>query len=432
MAFMVSCAFQPGVSPFGPITCDDFEAVPFTPLTSQTSQIVLQDPGIITVIHGTGSAKHNSGEAAKAIRVEQSLQIPPFANNATVFLNGWGLKYLDDEHNVLALGTIIAKIRFDPRTHTLTWNALGLLRDDDGKKGYDWTYRYTVIAWNNAQINGINAVVDHGIVDASNNYCKSPLGTHGPMSDNYFYATNDGMNTALSSFRSFIQNSAFATSRTVAVLPRGFAFVLTGGDRHVFQVAYNLDHSEIFAEKKRKYQKAHESVDAPLPTLASRADSGFVSWTPYAILKDNDGRRDYYFGEIVSAMGGNDVGVVQPPYSILPAEDYGMFGNWGCGAVGGPATTEEYVIENVPFQYAVPMLSGWELKYLCDDRHVREIGIWIDEWSYQIAPGATAGTLRYKLSSTLQTFGFLKSHKVTVLGLRSVAGVNVIMKKKGD
>lgn len=35
--------------------------------------------------------------------------------------------------------------------------------------------------------------------------------------------------------------------------------------------------------------------------------------------------------------------------------------------------------------------------YLCDDEHVKEIGIWIDEWGYD----KNTRTLRYKLSSIL-------------------------------
>src|SRR5437879_1753137 len=82
MALLLGCVFHPGAAPN--MDCDTFEAIPLTPLTSQSSQIVLQDPGTIAVFHGTGSAKHNSGEAAKAIKVEQSQpQIPPFANSAT-------------------------------------------------------------------------------------------------------------------------------------------------------------------------------------------------------------------------------------------------------------------------------------------------------------------------------------------------------------
>jgi len=409
--------------------------MPLTPLTSQSSQIVFQDPGIVIAIHGTGSAKLTSGKTAMAIKVEQSVDIPPFANRATVFLNGWRLKYLTTDHNLLGLGTAILKIRFNLREHKLTWVAMGLIRDDDGKEGYDWTYRFTVIAWNNAQI---NAEVDHGFVDPTKGEKENYCSPSGGFTDNYFgYSNKNDTNTALSSVSSFIQNGAFATSRTVAVLPRGFVlnWGWCGGDHHLFQLGYNLDHSEIFAEKGRKYHTKDGEVDAPSTTTASQADSGFVSWNSYAILKDNDKRRDYGFDEVVSGMGGNDVRVLQPPFSILPAEDYGWFGNWGCGIVGSsPVRTEDFVIENVPFEYAIPMLGGWELKQPCDDRHVREAGIWIDEWSYQKVPGATGGTLRYKLSSTLHDDGIPShkvAHKVAILGLRDLLGTNVIFRPKG-
>jgi len=159
-------------------------------------------------------------------------------------------------------------------------------------------------------------------------------------------------------------------------------------------------------------------VTPSLPSTASRVNSGFVSWETSAIFKDNYGRRDYGFGEMVSGLGGNDVGIIQPPFSTVPEEV-------ACDGSVGPAgvvRTEEFVIENVPFEFAIPMLTGWELGYLCDDEHVKEIGIWIDEWGYD----KNTRTLRYKLSSILTDKddypGHYYSHKVTILGLRPAAG----------
>jgi hypothetical protein len=132
--------------------------------------------------------------------------------------------------------------------------------------------------------------------------------------------------------------------------------------------------------------------------------------------------RDYWFGEVVSGLGGTDVGVVQPPFSILPVE-----GSFICGELGGTGVkSEEFDIENIPFEYAIPMLTGWELHYLCGDHHVKEIGVWIDDWSYTKDPGAQAGRLHYKLSSILSDDGNLDhvfSHKVSVLGLRPLARI---------
>jgi len=140
-----------------------------------------------------------------------------------------------------------------------------------------------------------------------------------------------------------------------------------------------------------------------------------VSWNTYAIFKDNDSRRDYSFGEMVSALGGNDVGVLQPPFSILPKEGESV----EIVNVGG-VKTKEFIIENIPFEFAIPVLTGWELGYVTDDQHVRDVGVWIDDVFYELG----VGRLRYKLSSILADNDkdpeHYFRHKVTVLGIRPV------------
>lgn len=85
---------------------------------------------------------------------------------------------------------------------------------------------------------------------------------------------------------------------------------------------------------------------------------------------------------------------------------------------------QDIVIENLPFEYAMPMLTGWELGYPCESHNVKEIGIGIDEWHYDKDPAAPTGTLRYKLSSILRDKdglpSYYRSHKVSILGLRPV------------
>jgi hypothetical protein len=86
--------------------------------------------------------------------------------------------------------------------------------------------------------------------------------------------------------------------------------------------------------------------------------------------------------------------------------------------------TEDVVIENVPYEYAIPMLTGWNLHYGCDDEHVTEVGTWLDEIHYDKTPAAPTGTLRYKVSSILKdkdgSPGHDYSHKVTILGFKPV------------
>jgi hypothetical protein len=84
--------------------------------------------------------------------------------------------------------------------------------------------------------------------------------------------------------------------------------------------------------------------------------------------------------------------------------------------------TEEIVIDNCPYAYAIPMLTGWDLHYsFCHDHHVREIGIWLDDLRYEKNPNAPSGTLRCKVSSLLgddSNSPYSSNHKVTIFGLR--------------
>jgi hypothetical protein len=393
------------------------EDAPLAELTSSGQNVVFQRQGTIIVYHGFGCAESNKSGEEDVLKVEQSLDLPAYATNATVFLNGWRVRYLSKDRPVDGLGTTIGNIRLE--RNTLKWQAAGVLSDENFDDAYSWCYHYTVVAWNPSNL---NLTVDHE--DGS---CH-PDDSSDPSQANFFSDVNDGTTTALSAFASFLQNPGFASSKTVAILPRGSGFRWARGcdDHHLLQIGYNLDHSEIFIENGKIYKKKAEDVTPSLPNTASQVDSGFVSWETFAIFKDNARRRDYAFGEMVSGLGGNDVGIIQPPFSIGPRGtlESSFTNDPGCDGSTGPrgiVRTEEFVIENIPFEFAVPMLTGWELGYICDDERVKEIGIWIDEWGYD----KNTRTLRYKLSSILTDKddypGHVYRHKVTVLGLRPLA-----------
>jgi CARDB len=387
--------------------CDLIKEAPLKELTSsEPPQVVFEEQGTIIVYHGVGCAESKKSGREDVLKVEQSLDLPPYATNATIFLNGWRVRYLNKDHHIAGLGTTIENIRLE--RNTLKWQAAGVLSDDNFNDAYRWCYNYTVVAWSPSNL---NLIVDHE---------GGSCGAGDPSQANSFGADNDGTTTALSSFSSFLQNPDFTAGMTVAILPRGFGFGWDcGDDHHLIQIGYNLDHSETFIENGKKYKKLGEVVVPSLPNNASQVDSGFVSWETSVIFKDNKERRDYGVGEIVSGLGGNDVGVIQPPFSSLPEEDRRF-----CTGVGSSPQSQEFIIEKVLFEFAIPMLTGWELSYPCNDEHVTEGGIWIDEWGFD----RTTRTLQYKLSSVLRDQdsdpGHRRRHKVTILGLRPVAGVS--------
>jgi hypothetical protein len=406
----VHCSFAPNSATN---YCAMLDQAPLTALTSSSdpnTEKRFEDPGIIAVYHGFGCAKSDKSGTQDIIKVEQSRDIAGYAN-ATVFLNGWHLTYRGSNQNVAGLATLIRNIQLTRATRlskgTLKWQAEGLLSDDNFDNPYNWCYQWTVIAWNPANIDLI--------VDQKDGDCTS----HNPSDVNFFFAGNKGTTTALSSFPTILQNTDFDNKKTVTIIPRGFGFKWDLGDsladHHLLQIGYNLEHSEIFNEKGKHYYKGFRGTTTSTLNF-SFVDSGYVSWETFAIFKDNDARRYYEFGEMVSELGGNDLGVIQPPFSILPIEDQPY--TTTC-LPGKGIETAEYEIQNIPYQYAIPVLSGWELEYGCSDQKVKEIGIWIDNMDYD---PANPGTLHYTLSSILRDDDsdpyFLSTHKVNVLGIK--------------
>ena len=425
MSFSVSCSGLINPAYVLPNICKQLDDTPFTTLSGPDPndptypKLALEDPGTIKAMYGFGTAKLDSGK--RIIKVTQSVPIPDYANQATVILNGWKLNYLGGDQHVLGLGAMIAKIEPDLRNKTLTWNAVGVLRDDDFEEGYEFTYYYTVLAWNDG---ALDVGIDAGSADT---FCS----TETDLPDKSFLALNNGT-TALASFSVFAKVPPTPPSQGVTVLPRGFGFTWYDSDHHLLQLGYNLDHSEMFTEKDKVYNNNPNHVRtvgdlftgtmAPLPTSASLVDSGFMSWNTYGILKDDSARRDYVFTEAVSDLFGLDVHQIQPPFSILPIES--VSGGFG----GGGIKTKEVVIDMIPYKYAIPMLTGWELGYTTSDQHVKEIGVWIDEIHYG-DPNDPSGRLRYTASSVLHdddTFpdNYFR-HKITILGLGPMVQVKL-------
>jgi hypothetical protein len=376
--------------------CTYFDELPTAPLLEEGSATVLEDPGIIKVVHGFGRAALDTGDF---IKLEQSADLPSYANLATVFLNGWRLAYRHDDHHVEGLG---AFIRVKVGRGQVVWNAIGVIADDSHDEPYELTYHYTFIAWNDTRLDV--RVVDRYDADE---VCQ----TQQPgLNDKFFWNRNRDTTTALSVFPTFFSLPIFGGA---AVLPRGFGFGW-GSDHHLLQFAYNLDFTETLAQQQF-YKKALGDLK---PELGAdlRFDGGWLTWNSYVIVKDDSRRRDYFFGELVSGVSGQDVHVIQPPFFILPLEG-------ASGALGGAGVkTRNVVVDAIPYHYAIPMLTGWDIGYTADDQHVRDIGIWIDSFNYDYVPGSAAGRLRYQVSSILRDRNNWPDnyvrHKVSVLCLR--------------
>jgi hypothetical protein len=193
-----------------------------------------------------------------------------------------------------------------------------------------------------------------------------------------------------------------------ALLPRGFALAWTDyPDHHILQKGFDLG--------------------TPVPS------GNTISWTSATLLKDNSDRYDYRGSEIVSVLSGPSANILHPD-TVLRLRS----GSWTPVSntvpltpntdpestppcVGGDPETHQaqFKIENVPFDFAIPVLTGWELFYPCTDHHVERIGAWIKGFGYD----AQRRTLTYTIESTLADDavsgpnGGEAHYKVSVLGL---------------
>lgn len=377
-----------------------------TSLKSMTSTTVLEEPGVIKIIHGNACGESNKPGKEEVIELDGKYVFPSYANEATVILNGWKLKYLKKDHHVRGIMASIQKVA--ESGNTLSWRARGFLQDKNFDDGYRFCYYYTALAWNS---NAIQASAYH-----LNNNHNSNLFTKNK--------------TALNVLSSYFYFPKFANTPVVH-MPRGFSLFFANQsssfpacfdcavDHHILQVGFNTTASERFINPKKEYGFLPSPM---LPTMDQYVDIGYMSWDAYAIMKDDSLKRDLWVDEWFSVIAGKDAHTVQPPYAILPHDDAGGFGSSCIGEASG-TKTKQVTIRNIPYAFAIPMLTGFEMKYGCDDEHVTEVGIWIDNIQY-VQPTGQTGTLTYTLSSILRdknsSPGHASSHNVHLLGLKEI------------
>jgi hypothetical protein len=349
------------------------------------------------VQHGFGcsEAGDGHGEDFIGLHIQDRAVIPPGYDTATVFSNGWRLEYQSGDHHVLGLGSAIYNItRIE---NELRWEAGGVLTDKNGDDAFRWCYNYTLLFWN----------ADPLALDATPHHTDSapyPLTFVHPDSH------DPSNNTALRDLPGIFMDT---TDRLqAAVVPRGFGLTWLdlGGDidHHVLQVGFDLG--------------------------ALSTTGNTVAWTSQTILKDNAQRRDYRAAAYVSVLSGQDVEMWQPatvlhltgipPTWVKEATDFALSPaepTSSCSGVGHNEHTEEYMVEDVPFDYAIPVLVGWDLQYVCTDHHVKRVEARVVDFQYDKGPEAATGTLRYTISSSLADASANVSaaqYKVSILGLK--------------
>jgi hypothetical protein len=386
-------------------------SAPYQTLTESQRATYVEVPSLLKVQHGLGCAQ--ADEAARThfigLRIRDMAAMPPGYNTGTILLNGWRLEYQSGDHKVLGLGSVIFNITHEitqtqsgPQ-HALHWDAGGLISDFHGDDAYKWCYIYTLVFWYRDP-STIHTPVRPQIDALPFQVDDNPA----PLIFMHTAGADAGNHTAR---RALPGGVSLPYPLPRAVLPRGFGLswsVATEDDHNLLQAGFDLG----------------------IPVH----NGNTISWTSTTLWKDNSIRRDYYGAEMVSVLNGAGVQMLHPP-KVLRRSD----GRWllqsnrvpltphapeGVGCVGGEELIQtQYSVQHIPFDYAVPVLAGWQLEYPCSDHHVKTIGVWLKGFSYVKASGDSTGTLFYTIESTLAdaalrgTHGGEAQHKISVLGL---------------
>ena len=337
--------------------------------TDQGEKEVFFLDNTIIVYQGFACAKSDRDGVERVLRL-QGLRddLPDFVNKAAVFASGWNLEYIDDDEHILGLGSGIANVKYEARSNSISWDAFGAIADDDFKDGYNWCYSYTVVAWNNQEL----------AIDVDQNDIGNLLPTG--------IIKNGGKNV----LRQMEFHADYLNDPT-AILPRGFALGFeNGGDEHLLQFGSEIDFEE--------------DMTGPI-----------LEWNSNLIFRDNDTKQQFQATELVSALAGPDVNIMNQPFILEQWDDDDS------GFTSTPQGSRTFTIEDIPYEIAIPILTGWNIHYP-DDQHVREIGIQIEDFSYELVNEKDPGVLTYTLSSVLRDNDsspkFFEDHKITLLVMK--------------
>lgn len=390
------CGFEsPAASCFAGNTSDGFitcalNMAPVVLPSLQTRAIVYEEPARLRVEHGQAcvSVPQAASSSAFAFRIEQSETFPAaYADSATIFMNGWKLRYLNSDHHVQGFGSAIVNVR-EARTDAglqLRWEAGGVVADQNGDDPYEWCYSFTLVGWSRS---GFDAVASERNLS-------------------YIKAADPGNVSAVHAIDGLARNVYGGG----AVLPQGFAMMWGDrSDRHVLQAGFDL--GQHYA-----------------------AGTGQMAWTTRALFKDNAVVNDFYIGQLVSTLSYSAPEQFHPAEVLLETADGWVpqrnkvdltpfDGDSSCTAVGNSTPSLLSYRVDVPYAYAVPVLSGWELGYVCTDHHVRQIGAAIVDWRFERREDGLGGSIYYTIEQALgddsDNINYARV-SVDVLGLKPLA-----------
>lgn len=356
---------------------------PFYKAVRKTS---FEDDGKFILVEGNQCKQRDSGSEPATMLI--TIDMPAYVNQGTVVLNGWNLRYLNSDHEVRSLRADIIHSKLATSGGSppiLVFEVEGELSDQNGNDAYEFCVYYTGFGYNatwfDAHMEGGYSGIDTQALQIE---AEGPVAT----------------------LESLWSGSTLKGKDSIAVIPRGFGFQYENAfecewrfslcrwddpaDHHLRQVAYSL-----------------------FQTGASPNPDDNPHWVTQTVFKDNS-TRTHRIKTRTTLIGGNSVKLRADFLALTPRS--GKTKNCRNGT-DGVVRTETFRIHDLPFDYAVPMLTGWDLSSECDNQRVQQAGIWVHDIHFD----PDSNGLEYKVSSILRdkdgVSGFNATHRITVLGL---------------
>lgn len=350
---------------------------------------VFEDEGKFILIEGSKCAQRSNGE--ETATVLQWLELPSYVDSGTVILNGWDLRFLhgDREINSMRADITHSKVVKNEGSTFLVFEAQGKLDDQNRKDAYEFCVFYTGFGYRSVHF---DAAIE---------------GDYNGVEVSTLQNKNQG---ALATLENAGNRGTLKGNAAIAIIPRGFDFQFDDtfecewrfppckwGDRadyRLLQVAYNLSQSS-----------ASPSLD------------GRLHWAAQTVFKGNS-TRTYQVKTRAAMIRGSSVKLRADFLALNPRA--GKTTDTCRKNVDGVVRTHTFRINDLPFDYAVPLLTGWDLSYECEHQQVQRAGIWLHDIRFD----PDSNSLEYKVSSILRDQdgapSFNAAQRITVLGLNRI------------
>ncbi len=366
------------------LTTSPFEQLAFR----STGKTVYEDEGKFILIEDSKCVRHEGGESAATIL--QWLELPGYVNQGTVVLNGWDLRYLQGDREVNSVRADIthSKLVRNANSVFLVFEAEGKLEDQGRRDAFEFCVFYSGFgydsAWLDAAVEGDYSGIEAVSVQSQK---QGPVTTLENIGNKGMLKTHDG----------------------VAILPRGFDFR--------FENAFEC-------EWRWMPCKLSDRIDYPLLQMAYNLSQtgtspnldGSPFWVTQTLFKSNEARTQHVKTRAALIRGRS----VKVRADFLPLNPRSNEPGFCRKITDGVVRTQKYRITDLPYDYALPMLTGWDLAFECEQQNVQRAGVWIHDIRFDPA----SSSMEYKVSSILRDKdsipSFHTTHRVSILGFNRI------------